>query len=99
MSVVDQVPQKPAVEVNQLVEFLYEDLPHLFDDQGIDRTMYDEQVKFRDPITKHDTVSGYLFNIDLLKKLFQPEFQLHSVKQVLLLSQFLQYVKYWLIVM
>lgn len=81
MSVVDQVQEKPAVEVKQLVEFLYEDLPHLFDDQGIDRTVYDEQVKFRDPITKHDTISGYLFNIGLLKKLFQPEFQLHSVKQ------------------
>lgn len=81
MSVVEQTPQKSWVEVNQLVQFLYEDLPHLFDDQGIDRSMYDEHVKFRDPITKHDTVSGYLFNIDLLKKLFQPDFQLHSVKQ------------------
>ncbi|PIA65428.1 hypothetical protein AQUCO_00100726v1 [Aquilegia coerulea] len=81
-SVVDQSPQQQSsVDVKQLVDFLYDDLPHLFDDQGIDRTMYDEQVKFRDPITKHDTISGYLFNIDLLKKLFQPDFQLHYVKQ------------------
>ncbi|CAA0826552.1 SOUL heme-binding family protein [Striga hermonthica] len=65
----------------RLVDFLYEDLPHLFDDRGIDRTAYDERVKFRDPITKHDTVSGYLFNIAMLRKLFSPDFQLHWVKQ------------------
>ncbi|KAF5178678.1 Soul heme-binding family protein [Thalictrum thalictroides] len=80
-SVVEQTPQQTTVDVKQLVDFLYDDLPHLFDDQGIDRNMYDEQVKFRDPITKHDTISGYLLNINLLKKLFQPDFQLHYVKQ------------------
>lgn len=64
-----------------MVEFLYEDLPHLFDDQGIDRTAYDERVMFRDPITKHDTIAGYMFNIALLKQLFRPNFQLHWVKQ------------------
>lgn len=67
--------------MNKLVDFLYEDLPHLFDDQGIDRGAYDEKVQFRDPITKHDTISGYLFNISMLKQLFKPEFQLHWVKQ------------------
>ncbi|KAL1097226.1 hypothetical protein V6Z11_D05G021100 [Gossypium hirsutum] len=74
-------PPKPTVDVEGLATFLYDDLPHLFDDQGIDRTAYDEQVKFRDPITKHDTISGYLFNISLLKVLFRPLFQLHWVKQ------------------
>ncbi|KAK6248463.1 hypothetical protein QUC31_020028 [Theobroma cacao] len=68
LSLVDQSsPTKPTVDVEGLVSFLYDDLPHLFDDQGIDRTAYDEQVTFRDPITKHDTISGYLFNISLLK--------------------------------
>ncbi|OVA00522.1 SOUL heme-binding protein [Macleaya cordata] len=82
LSLVEQSPStKSTVDINRLVEFLYEDLPHLFDDQGIDRTMYDERVKFRDPITKYDSISGYLFNIALLKKLFTPEFQLHYVKQ------------------
>ncbi|KAL1531303.1 hypothetical protein AAHA92_33994 [Salvia divinorum] len=71
----------PKSEVQRLVDFLYEDLPHLFDEQGIDPTVYDHRVKFRDPITKHDTISGYLFNIAMLKKLFTPHFQLHSVKQ------------------
>ncbi|XP_051150151.1 uncharacterized protein LOC127264693 [Andrographis paniculata] len=70
-----------AVDAQKLVDFLYADLPHLFDDQGIDRTAYDERVKFRDPITKHDTISGYLFNIAMLRKLFNPNFDLHWVKQ------------------
>lgn len=78
---VDQSPPKSTVDVQRMVDFLYEDLPHLFDDQGIDRTAYDERVMFRDPITKHDTISGYLFNIALLKQLFRPDFQLHWVKQ------------------
>ncbi|XP_043726040.1 uncharacterized protein LOC122672643 isoform X2 [Telopea speciosissima] len=82
LSLVEQIPSKSTTfDINRLVEFLYDDLPHLFDDQGIDRTMYDERVRFRDPITKHDTVDGYLFNIALLKILFQPDFQLHNVKQ------------------
>ncbi|XP_038695626.1 uncharacterized protein LOC119992886 [Tripterygium wilfordii] len=75
------VEPRPTVDVKQLVDFLYDDLPHLFDDQGIDRRAYDEQVKFRDPITKHDTITGYLFNISLLKILFRPDFYLHWVKQ------------------
>ncbi|KAL6974314.1 hypothetical protein U1Q18_028495 [Sarracenia purpurea var. burkii] len=81
LSLAEQSPPKSKVDVNRLVGFLYEDLPHLFDDQGIDRTAYDERVKFRDPITKHDTISGYLFNIAFLRNLFRPDFQLHWVKQ------------------
>lgn len=84
-SLVDQnqpQSQSRGVDVKQLVDFLYDDLPHLFDDQGIDRTAYDERVKFRDPITKHDSIRGYLFNIALLKNLFRPQFFLHWVKQV-----------------
>ncbi|CAJ1975375.1 unnamed protein product [Sphenostylis stenocarpa] len=78
-SLVEQsAPEK--FDIQQLVGFLYDDLPHLFDDQGIDKTAYDERVFFRDPITKHDTLSGYLFNIALLKTLFMPQFQLHWVK-------------------
>ncbi|KAF8034425.1 hypothetical protein BT93_C0662 [Corymbia citriodora subsp. variegata] len=81
LSLAEQSPPKSAVDVERLVGFLYDDLPHLFDDQGIDRTAYDERVKFRDPITKHDTISGYLFNIAFLKTVFRPDFQLHWVKQ------------------
>ncbi|XP_052199033.1 uncharacterized protein LOC127806078 isoform X1 [Diospyros lotus] len=81
LSLAERSPPRSTVDVKRLVDFLYEDLPHLFDDQGIDRTAYDERVKFRDPITKHDSINGYLFNIALLKKLFSPDFQLHWVKQ------------------
>lgn len=81
-SLVQQQSPTESVDVKQLVQFLYDDLPHLFDEQGIDRSMYDERVRFRDPITKHDTIDGYLFNIKLLKVLFEPDFRLHSVKQV-----------------
>lgn len=89
LSLVDQSsPPKSTIDVERLVGFLYDDLPHLFDDQGIDRTAYHERVKFRDPITKHDTISGYLFNISLLKILFRPDFQLHWVKQVLVFYLF-----------
>ncbi|XP_008785444.1 uncharacterized protein LOC103704070 [Phoenix dactylifera] len=84
-SSVEQRPPAPAgpgvVDTEGLVKFLYEDLPHLFDEKGIDRSMYDERVRFRDPITKHDTIDGYLFNIHLLKLLFRPDFQLHHVRQ------------------
>ncbi|KAL0403866.1 UNVERIFIED_CONTAM: hypothetical protein Sradi_2027400 [Sesamum radiatum] len=69
-------------DVQELVDFLYEDLPHVFDDQGIDETAYDEHIKYRDPITKHDSKSGYLFNIAMLRKLFGSHYlQLHWIKQ------------------
>ncbi|XP_010688101.2 uncharacterized protein LOC104902117 [Beta vulgaris subsp. vulgaris] len=74
-------PSKSTVDIQRMVDFLYEDLPHLFDDQGIDQTAYDERVMFRDPITKHDTIAGYLFNIALLKQIFRPDFFLHWAKQ------------------
>ncbi|XP_020588147.1 uncharacterized protein LOC110029974 [Phalaenopsis equestris] len=70
-----------ASNLNDLIDFLYDDLPHLFDEQGIDPSMYDSRVRFRDPITKHDTIDGYLLNIRLLKLLFSPDFQLHRVWQ------------------
>ncbi|KAK9697766.1 hypothetical protein RND81_08G060100 [Saponaria officinalis] len=78
---VEESTQSSKIDVKKLVEFLYEDLPHLFDDQGINQTAYDERVRFRDPITKHDTISGYLFNISFLKLIFRPHFLLHWVKQ------------------
>ncbi|PKA63445.1 Heme-binding-like protein [Apostasia shenzhenica] len=68
-------------KLQELLNFLYDDLPHLFDEQGIDPSMYDDRVLFCDPITRHDTIDGYLFNIRLLKLLFSPDFQLHRVWQ------------------
>ncbi|XP_004513575.1 uncharacterized protein [Cicer arietinum] len=80
LSLAEQSPPKSTLDLEQLVGFLYEDLPHLFDDKGIDKSAYDERVFFRDPITKHDDLNGYLFNIALLKTLFTPQFYLHWVK-------------------
>lgn len=72
----------PEGYMEEMQEFLRKDLVHLFDEQGIDKTMYDEKVEFRDPITNYDTLDGYLFNIGMLRALFHPIFELHSVKQV-----------------
>nr|KYP71917.1 hypothetical protein KK1_011197 [Cajanus cajan] len=73
---------KSTFDVQQLVDFLYDDLTHVFDDQGIDKTAYDERVFFRDPITKLHTLDAYLFNIALIKTLFRPQLRLHWVKSV-----------------
>ncbi|CAL1367627.1 unnamed protein product [Linum trigynum] len=70
------------VDMTKLVDFLYEDLPHLFDERGIDRTAYDDYVQFRDPITRHDDLDGYLMNIAALKHLFRPKFQLRDNYEV-----------------
>ncbi|CAN1125935.1 hypothetical protein LINPERPRIM_LOCUS4748 [Linum perenne] len=69
------------VDVEKLVDFLYDDLPHLFDERGIDRKAYDDRVQFLDPITRHHDLDGYLLNIAALRTLFRPKFQLHWVKK------------------
>jgi hypothetical protein len=47
---------------------LREDLSHLFDDRGIDASAYDSVVEFRDPITNYSSLQGYLFNIQMLRR-------------------------------
>lgn len=42
----------------ELAAFLRADLPHLFDDQGIDASKYDEAVVFEDPITYYTNIKG-----------------------------------------
>lgn len=42
------------------IEFLQNDLSHLFDDVGLDQSQYDDIVKFRDPITRFNSVKGEL---------------------------------------
>lgn len=72
----------PEVFIEEMKAFLRRDLVHLFDEQGIDKSMYDPKVEFRDPITNYDSLEGYLFNIQMLRLLFHPIFELHTVKQV-----------------
>lgn len=64
-----------------MAAFLRQDLLHLFDDQGIDASKYDDAVNFEDPITKYDSVQGYLFNIAMLRRVFSPTFILHDVRR------------------
>ena len=45
------------------MEFVRVDLDNLFTDAGIDRSRYDAAVRFEDPLTRYDSLSGYLFNI------------------------------------
>ena len=44
--------------IQDKMEFLRGDLDHLFDDQGIDQSAYDDKVRFEDPITKYSSVQG-----------------------------------------
>lgn len=67
--------------VASLIEFLKEDLQHLFDDQGIDQSKYEQNVVFEDPITKHSSLNGYLLNIEFLRRIFDPSFNLVDIRQ------------------
>eukprot|EP00210_Caulerpa_lentillifera_P001902 g1829.t1 len=67
--------------VEDTIEFLKEDLKHLFDDQGIDTSRYDEVVEFQDPVTNYSSIRGYVFNLNLLRRVFSPIFTLHNIKQ------------------
>lgn len=69
------------LDMQEKINFLKEDLQHLFDDQGIDASQYDEVVDFLDPITKYSDIQGYMFNIKFLKLAFNPKFELHDIKQ------------------
>lgn len=68
--------------LEEMSTFLEADLQHLFDEQGIDKGIYADDVKFEDPITRYDSIDGYLFNIQMLRHLFTPEFILHNIYEV-----------------
>eukprot|EP00208_Stichococcus_sp_RCC1054_P000489 CAMPEP_0206140442 /NCGR_PEP_ID=MMETSP1473-20131121/9492_1 /ASSEMBLY_ACC=CAM_ASM_001109 /TAXON_ID=1461547 /ORGANISM="Stichococcus sp, Strain RCC1054" /LENGTH=369 /DNA_ID=CAMNT_0053534595 /DNA_START=232 /DNA_END=1341 /DNA_ORIENTATION=+ len=74
-------PLQPDAFMQERMDFLREDLKHLFDEQGIDKSAYEDRVKFRDPLTKYDTVWGYTFNIQFLRRIFGPDFILHDLRQ------------------
>lgn len=63
------------------IAFLTADLPHLFDDTGIDKAAYADNVRFLDPITRYSSLSGYLFNIAALRRVFSPTFVLLGARQ------------------
>ncbi|KAI8464718.1 MAG: SOUL-domain-containing protein [Monoraphidium minutum] len=69
-----------GLDMKAKMEWLKEDLSHLFDDKGVDPDGYDTRVEFLDPITKYSSVQGYLFNIKFLKLAFTPQFTLHDLR-------------------
>lgn len=74
--------KKLSVEkIEELKEYLKRDLPKLFDKGEIDRAYFEEKMNFEDPITKYDSLSGYLFNIQMLRILFRPIFELQKTYQ------------------
>eukprot|EP00899_Mesostigma_viride_P004895 jgi/Mesvir1/14406/Mv09793-RA.1 len=86
--------------MKEMADFLREDLPHLFDEQGIDSSRYEEKMLFEDPITKYESLSGYLFNIQMLRQLFHPVFELHGVSQtgpLELTTRWSMTMKFWLL--
>ena len=67
-------------------EFLKEDLKHLFDDQGIDKSQYNDKVEFRDPITSYNSVKGSfqclqkpVMNVHLQVQATTPPFSLQAL--------------------
>ncbi|GBF94802.1 hypothetical protein Rsub_07974 [Raphidocelis subcapitata] len=73
-------PKAGALDMASKLEWLKGDLSHLFDDVGVDPDGYDTKVTFLDPITKYDSVQGYLFNIKFLRLAFTPRFTLHDAR-------------------
>lgn len=70
-----------TTERDELCAVLAEDLTHLFDDVGIDESLYAEDVAFTDPLTKYDSIGGYKFNIQMLRRVFAPEYVMHDIFQ------------------
>eukprot|EP00249_Psilotum_nudum_P001516 c14009_g1_i2 orf=610-1887(-) len=81
LAVVEEEANCSPETMKELLAFLEDDLVHLFDETGIDKRRYERNVEFRDPITRHNTLDGYLFNIQMLRFLFSPIFELQCVKQ------------------
>lgn len=50
-------------ESKRVCAALAEDLTHLFDEVGIDASLYAPDVSFEDPLTKYDSFGGYNFDI------------------------------------
>lgn len=73
------VSESARPQLVSMAEFLADDLRHLFDEQGIDRSKYAKNVSFEDPLTRYTDIDGYLTNISMLRRIFYPDFRLFSV--------------------
>ena len=75
------VSEMTPEESTALCAALAEDLTHLFDARGIDAALYAPDVSFEDPLTKYDSFAGYAFNIQMLRRVFSPEYVMHDIYQ------------------
>lgn len=67
--------------MKEWTKFLHDEMSRVFDEQGIDQTAYDEDMKYRDPITKLHGFRWYLLNMAMLRTLFRGHCHLHWAKQ------------------
>lgn len=71
-------------DLRRHVDYLHEHFAGFCDvDRGIDLSMFDDHIVFSDPITKHDTIYGYLLNFRMVNAIFHPEVQVLSARQVM----------------
>ncbi|EFJ39895.1 hypothetical protein VOLCADRAFT_84753 [Volvox carteri f. nagariensis] len=71
--------QRQAFIMQDTCSFLASDLKMLFEKGEITESRYSPKIVFEDPITKYDSREGYVFNIRLLRTLFNITFDLHSI--------------------
>ncbi|CAI5466122.1 unnamed protein product [Closterium sp. Yama58-4] len=71
----------PPAVIADLIAFLQQELPKLFVEGGMSSARFADKVEFEDPITRYDTLAGYLFNIQMLRYLFHPVFILQDTYQ------------------
>lgn len=60
-------------------DFLRTDLQRLFNSGEITTSRYSRDIRFEDPISKYDSLDGYLLNIRALRTFFHIKFDLHTI--------------------
>ena len=44
-------------------------------------SLYARDASFEDPLTKYDSFAGYAFNIQMLRRVFSPEYVMHDIRK------------------
>ncbi|PNH10002.1 hypothetical protein TSOC_003319 [Tetrabaena socialis] len=76
---VDAVASREAWVLQDTCSFLASDLKLLFEKGELTESRYSPNIVFEDPITKYNSREGYVFNVRLLRSLFNITFDLHSI--------------------
>eukprot|EP00892_Ulva_mutabilis_P009912 jgi/Ulvmu1/7293/UM035_0081.1 len=69
-------------DLSGLMETLQEDSPNLFTDQGMDLSIYANDVDFKDPITDYSDIQGFDKNLKFLKSAFNPSYKMLDIRQI-----------------